>query len=475
MAAWVAEVLVPGVLSAPVDRVDLERSAIEVFAGNPPSPGSGISWEGLEYAVGDAAPIVRQVLAVREAQRLPRLQHLATLNEVRRRLEKGLTSIDEVRAVAAELTTLQAVVAMLPTIEGKPAPIVRDYARAVNDLEKIKKPGDLTRAARALPVLGRTLDSFHDVIVAPLVYAFAVAPSDQPLQTFATAWARHSLVPAGRADLRAWTAVAWQPARTDVRPGGGILVRGAYFALDVTLAEQRLPIVAPSGGGVVPRITGEDRQALVASISLTDNAGDANSEAATVLSAIAKGRAEIARWQTRPFTPDSLRAALEVALVDEWRVNLILLSAARNPTAALAALRPTEIWRLGGGTDALGVFGVPSTALDGCLCRRREISRAVEDLRSRVGMQGAFVAPDLMMRFGEQLARQKLPGGLSGMLLPIGVAMWLADVHQVDPSDWESLAAPQARTDFDQIETALLHLVALGVLAAPGGGGSPRQ
>ena len=123
-------------------------------------------------------------------------------------------------------------------------------------------------------------------------------PSDQPLQTFATAWARHSLAPAGRADLRAWTAVAWQPARTDVRPGGGILVRGAYFALDVTLAEQRLPIVAPSGAGVVPRITGEDRQALVASISLIDNAGDANSEAATVLSAIAKGRAEIARWQT---------------------------------------------------------------------------------------------------------------------------------------------------------------------------------
>ena len=414
------------------------------------------------------------MLAIRQVQRLPRLQHLAALNDIRRRLEKGLTSIDEVTAVAADLTALQAAVVMLPPVEGKPAPVVRDYARAVSDLAKIKKPGDVSRAARALPVIGRTLDSFHDVIVAPLVYALAVAPTDQPLQTFATAWARHSLVAAGRTDLRPWTAVAWQPARTDVRSGGGILVRGAYFAMDVTLAEQRLPIVAPSGAGVVPRITGEDRLALVASISLTDTVGDANIEAATVLSAIAKGRAEISKWQTQPLSPDSVRAGLEAALVDEWRVNLILAIAARNRTAAFATLRMTEIWRLGGGTEALGVFGVPSAALDGCLCRRREISRALEDLRSRVGAQAALVAPDLMMRFGEQLARQKLPGGLSGMMLPIGVATWLAAVHQVDPSDWESLASPQVRTALDQIETALLHLVALGVLAPPGGGGSPR-
>jgi hypothetical protein len=370
------------------------------------------------------------------------------------------------------MTRLQSAVALVPPIDDKPQPIVRDFKDATAELLKIKKPQDLKRVARQLPDVVRAINAVADATMTPLLYALAATPTDQPSQVVATAWRAHSFLPASSADHRPWTAIAWQ--RPEVEPGktSGLSVRGSYLNLDVPLSNSRLPQV-PIDTAAPARITGEDKAAIVQAITIVPSSPKTEDEGAAALEALAKGRAIANQYAQAPPDRATLRSRLREAGVDEWRTNLILWTAEKQPARAVAELRTTEIYRLGGGAGLSGSLGWPASMVDGCLCRLPVGRLGPEDMRGRVGVQAGAIDVDLLLRLSEDLATIKLPPRLATLLLPMMTADWINHVQQVGPYNWEALAGWPNHVPPAKVEDALLHLVSMGLLSPPRG--TPAQ
>ena len=470
LAGWFVEQFIPAFVPGETD--DLEQAVVAALAGGPTPNQAAISWEGQDYVIDLAGTVTKQVTAIRQSQHAPRLQDLAALQRVRRQIEHGVSTLDELAALATEMTRLQSAVALLPPIEEKPQPIVRDFKDATAELLKIKKAQDLKRVARQLPDVVRAINAVADATITPLVYALAAAPTDQPSQVVATAWRAHSFLPASSADRRPWTAIAWQRPEVEGGKASGLSVRGSYLNLDVPLSNSRLPQV-PVDTAAPARITGEDKAAIVQAITIDPSSPKAADDGAAVLAALGKGRAIAKQYAQAPPDRATLRSQLRQAGVDEWRTNLILWTAEKQPARALAALRTTEIYRLGGGAGLSGSFGWPASMVDGCLCRLPAGRLGPEDMRGRVGVQAGAIDVDLVLRLSENLAAIKLPPRLATLLLPMMTADWINHVQQVGAYNWEALSGWPDRVPSSKVEDALLHLVSMGLFSAPRG--SPAQ
>lgn len=464
LGGWFVEQFIPAFV--PGESADLEEAVVRALAGAPTPNSPTVSWEGQDYIIDIAGTVTKQVTAIRQSQHAPRLQDLAALQRVRRQIEHGVSTLDELTALATEMTRLQSAVALVPPIDDKPQPIVRDFKDATAELLKIKKSQDLKRVARQLPDVVRAINAVADATMTPLLYALAATPTDQPSQVVATAWRAHSFLPASSADHRPWTAIAWQ--RPEVEPGktSGLSVRGSYLNLDVPLSNSRLPQV-PIDTAAPARITGEDKAAIVQAITIDPSSPKADDEGPAVLDALAKGRAIANQYAQAPPDRATLRSRLREAGVDEWRTNLILWTAEKQPARALGELRTTEIYRLGGGAGLSGSLGWPASMVDGCLCRLPVGRLGPEDMRSRVGVQAGAIDVDLLLRLSEDLATIKLPPRLATLLLPLMTADWINHVQQVGPYNWEALAGWPNRVPPAKVEDALLHLVSMGLLSPP--------
>ena len=467
LAGWFVEQFIPAFV--PGGTADLEQAVVAALAGAPTPNRPTVSWEGQDYVVDTAGTVSKQVTAIRESQHAPRLQDLAALQRVRRQIEQGVASLDQLASLTTEMTRLQSAVAMVPPVDEKPQSIVRDFKDATAELVKIKKPQDLKRVSRQLPDVVRAINAVADATITPLVYALAATPTDQPSQVIATAWRAHSFLPASSADHRPWTAIAWQ--RPDVDPGrtGGLAIRGSYLNLDVPLTTSRLPQV-PIDTASPARITGEDKAAVVQAITLDPPSPTVADDGTTVLAALAKGRALASQWAQAPPDRATLRSSLRGAGVDEWRTNLMLWTAEKHPEQAFASLRATEVYFLGGGAALPASLGWPASMIDGCLCRLPPGRRTPEDVRGRVGVQAGAIDVDLLLRLSEDLATIKLPPRLATLLLPMMTADWLNHVQQVGASNWEALSGWPNRVPPSKVEDALLHLVSMGLLSPPRGG-----
>ncbi|HKV99367.1 MAG TPA: hypothetical protein VJN96_06070 [Vicinamibacterales bacterium] len=467
LAGWFVEQFVPAF--APIESPELEPAFVAALAGGPTPGTAEFSWEGQDYVVDTAGTVTKQVTAIRQSQHAPRLQDLAALQNVRRHIEKGVTSLDELQALTTEMARLQPAVAQVPAIDEKPQSIVRDFKDATAELGKIKKPEDLKRVSKQVPDVIRAINAVADAIMTPLLYAFAATPTDQPSQVIATAWRAHSFLPGSSADRRPWTAIAWQ--RPEVEPGktSGLTVRGSYLNLDLPLASTRLPQV-PIDTAVPARITGEDKAALVQAITLGPASPPAADEGAAMLAALGKGRALTSQWMQSPPDRVTLRSSLRSAGVDEWRTNVTAWTAERQPDRAFAALRATEVYYLGGGSALPAALGWPASLVDGCPCRLLPGRRVPEDVRGRVGVQAGALDVDLLLRLSEDLAAIKLPPRLATLLLPMMTADWLNHALQVGAYNWEALSGWPNRVPPSKVEDALLHLVSTGLLAPPRGG-----
>ena len=157
LAAWVADELAPAFATVSGDLGDLEHTVVAALAGAPTATTPTLSWEGLDYVIDVAGTVLKQVTAIRQAQHGPRLQDLVALEHVRHTLAQGVATVDQLKSVVAELTRLEAAVAAVPQVDGKPDPLVHEYRDTIADLAKITRTQDLKRTSRALPVIARTL------------------------------------------------------------------------------------------------------------------------------------------------------------------------------------------------------------------------------------------------------------------------------------------------------------------------------
>jgi hypothetical protein len=467
VAGWVAEHLLPAVTTAGLPPEDIEPAAIEGFVRRQ-APGLLLTWEGLPYVVDEAGPVIKQVLAVRAARRSPRLGHLAVLNDARRRVEREVKTLGEVKALAADLASVEDGVRSLSTDDGGPHELSRDYREAVQTLTRITRDRDISRARRTLDVMVRLLDAFADAILRSLAYAVAGAPTDEPPDLSADAWRRHVMQRESAADLRPVRQLVWQRSTAVVLARGGAVVRGAYLALDLALAESRLRSTARSPVAAAGAFEQLVSRAIVESVVMWQTEGPRRSPALErAASAIRAGRAAVSRWTDSPPPRAELRPLLQRARVDEARQNLILWLAERSPAKAASALTITELYRLGAADPAAPAWGGSSAPIDGCLCLSALGPWTPEDVRGWAsGALGSTLA-DVPLRLAEEVTALQLPAALTPAVLPMALRDWTSRVDQTSADDWIALTLWPRQLAAERVEEYLLQLVADGMLAPP--------
>ncbi|MEO7192728.1 MAG: hypothetical protein ABI051_16895 [Vicinamibacterales bacterium] len=465
VGAWVSQKLLPAVLPQIVPDADFERRAFTVFT-TPRTAPETFSWEGLSYTNDPSGLVARSALAMRQSRRGPRLQDLVALTDAERRLEGPVASVADLQKIVDLFAPIEPVLATLPKRIGKFPPIARNFQDSVVRLRQITKPGDLKRVARERLVMLTTLDSVTDAVVPSILYALAGSPTSVPA-VLGDAWFLHDLQdPEFGEHRRPWRDTAWQIPTGTVRQRGGTSMVGSLLAVDVALADARLVRLpaaeVPSGTiidpGAAPAIT-----RLLASGAWRNADGLADVVAKTI-----EGRRRVEAWRAQsPPTPDVARA-LRAALVDPWRINLMLWRASQGHAHAFDELRPTELYRLGGGDRMPEQLGAPEGFIDGCLCRARLEMPSLENLRGRRIGIGSAVAGDLSLRLAEHLTPLKLPLTLVPTLLPAAVQDWLDQISQLWLDDWEGFALWPRRVPMDRVEDYLLQLIATGAWVPAG-------
>jgi hypothetical protein len=471
---WVTDQLLPLFVPDDTPAAQAESVAVTAVGAEPIGSRVHLTWEGLPYVVNTQGPWVRDVLAVRAASPTPSVGDLLAFEASRRRLERGLKNTDELAAFLVDLEPLRAVIRAVPAEVAPQDTMLGDFNDIVKSLQDLSKGKDLSKALRQLPALTQLVGTVNDAVIPPLVYAFAVAPTGQPAAVYAGAWRDHALGPSPQDAPSSWRQVAWRIPESEPRTGGGLLLRGSWFAIDVALAASRMPRVTEEGIGAEGPFL-PDRAVLIGTLSL--RADHPSEDAATlerVMTNLQRGRDQAAAWRTTPPSRDELRAALHRAAVDRWRANVVLWLVDRRSELAAAELTLTELARLGGEPDLPAGWGASSQPFDGCWCMTSPGARPSDDFRGyfKAGVPGAL-ATDLPLRLAEHLARLHLPLSLVVDLLPAATADWLWHVTPYGPDDWQALSAWPKLVDATRVEKYLLRLVADGKLVPPDGGLHP--
>jgi hypothetical protein len=451
-----------------------ESVAVTAFATAPTSSQVHLTWEGLPYVVDTRSPSVRGVLAIRSASPAPTIGDLLALDAARRRLGRGIKTVDELKAFIVDLEALRSVIRAVPAAVTPQDSLMDDFGDIMKSLRDLSKPKDLSKVSRQVPALARLVGVVSDSVIPPLVYALAVAPTDHPAAVYAGAWNDHTMRPALTDAPGSWKQLAWRIPQSESRTGGGLLLRGSWFAIDLAMAESQMPNVTEAGIGAVGPFL-PDRAVLISALILrADHSSEDPATLERVVASLQRGRDQAATWRTSPPSRDGLRAALHGAAVDGWRTNVVLWLVGRQADDAPAALTLTELTRLGGERDLPAGWGASSQAFDGCWCMTSLGARPNDDFRGyfKLGVPAAL-ATDVPLRLAEHLTRLHLPLSLVVDLVPSATADWLWHVMPYGPDDWEALAAWPKLLDGTQVEKYLLRLVADGKLVPPEGGLHP--
>jgi hypothetical protein len=466
VADWILRRLL--IALSPPGSSDLltERDAIRALVRAPEASDVRFTWAGLTYIVDEAGPAERDVVALRLASPAPDLGRLMTASGLVDRLARGITSVEELRnwlnAFALERSTVE----HLPFEAERVKTLVETFDRIVASLEKIKKPQDLSRAVRQAPAVGEIVDAVTDAVVPPLVYALAVTPLNRPAGIFADTWRQHSLLPLFGESAKQWQDMAWRFAASEPRTGGGTIIRGSFFGLDVMLAESRMPRRPPTEGASLDE---PDLNVLIEALVLRGGVPSAAEVEATI-AALDRGRATVQTWRVTPPSRELMQAALASAAVDPRRANAFLWTLAHDPDAARRALTVTELVRLGEGRvpDA---WGVQMKAIDGCPCQKVLTPRSIDDWRGswQKGLPAAMTF-DLSLRLVEHVHHLGLPALLVDALRPAATLDWVTHMTPFTQDDWQALPGWPHDLSETRVQEYVMALVARGILVAPGSG-----
>jgi hypothetical protein len=304
-----------------------------------------------------------------------------------------------------------------------------------------------------------------DAVVPPLVYALAVSPLHRPAGVYADTWQQHTLLSPEAPTVKDWQLIGWKLPTSDVRAGGGTILRGSYFGLDVVLAETRLPR-SPAAPRTGLGLTESAQQTLREMLVLRP-AVPSVSHVEAALGALRRGRTTIATWKATPPARNEMYSALVAAGVDGRRANALIWTLGHQSEAASNALSLGELLRLGGGALP-ATWGAMMKAIDGCPCVRPAPLFSIESWRGSwpTGVPAA-IDVDLELRLAEHLSDLRLPPLLIDFVRPAATADWIEHARQSMPDDWEALLAWPRGLERAQVEEYVLALVRQGTLVPP--------
>jgi hypothetical protein len=339
----------------------------------------------------------------------------------------------------------------------------RDVAAA---LQRAAQRADRAGAARLAPAILVLAEALLARGLTELVYATAQGRPERAGFSAEEAAARHDFgarLNGVRKALGPWE----HPVLTSSGTERDSRVTGSLLGLDVALAPFSLVRLSSKLPPVKPTLNENDRRALVESVVLVRELGDADRD--QIVDAMRKGRDRLAAVAT----PDQAMTIADEIGMGAARHNLLVWSVTRAPDRVPAFLSPSELLWLGLGPariDArLHAWGAPARARLGCLCLQLFEPRPLEPFTGRWG-SGIFATafPDLNLRLAELLAELRMPASLVGPVLTSATLELVNNTASRDPDDRRALVEFVAALTLDRLEQYLALLTTDGPLVPIG-------
>jgi hypothetical protein len=473
---WVGRELRPMMATAD----DVESGLIAQLAGAHAAAPIRVTWEGQRYRLDLAGPEDRRLHRIREKQGGVPLDFALDLETVARSLAAETATRPDVTAGIDALTKMAAAIAPQPKSDERLLPpgaeALRDphesLVKAVADLRKVEKSGDVKKAAHAVEPLTSAAEAIAGEALLSIAYALDLGdPDGTALLAGNVAW-RHDFG-FGTSDPETRARTAWSLPKQEVAPGVPWHVSGSALGLDVALAPLALRRVDTGRVSDAPKLTSNERQTFAVSVALmnpfalTDAARDA------IAGGIVRGRARVAAVSLQ--TADALADAIAM---DGWRRRAAKWSIAHDPGRVASMFSLTELLSLGGvdssapGVDAWGMSAFVSS---GCLCTHLAPPGGWWNLtgRPQLGLLATTVA-DLNLHIAATLHDLGLPAAIARNVLSAAVQDYIDEVRPNDNEDWLTLVRAAQAVPRERIEDYVAEITADGPLvpdtpSAPGG------
>ena len=374
LVQWFDRVVRP--ILAPGDS--FERALIASLSGPPPTaarPARHVRWEGADYVFDLAGAERRRLERVRERQGSVSIDVALDLRGIAQTLGGSPVRLDHVTAAVDSLrASIDAIPAPAREVEREglppgvePRPDVRAAVHtALDELEKMARTKDLTRAGRIGADLVADADEIAAEALVSLAYALDVGNPDSPVFLAGDVSRRHDFgfrgtVSEGR--LRA----PWTLPRQDVAPGLAWHVDGSLLGLDVALARlglrrlgMELPIEAPT-------LSSNQRETFIVSAALLDAYALDDATRDAIVDAVASGRQRVQRLVGHPEDVVEIGEAIGM---DGWRRRAAGWVVAHEPAHLEALFSQAELLALGGISPRIDLqpWGMSAIATAGCLC-----------------------------------------------------------------------------------------------------------
>ena len=448
VARWIDASYLPAVGGVPPDG-GAEDAVLRAFAGRGPLRGPDgaprvVIVEDVSYRIDPSAPALVRFQDVRERQGGWALDPVLTLSREVRALAAA-QSIDDVSSRAAAIAkSVEAIGAAKSTGPGEDAGgrVVEQLKELVEDLEKIRKPGDVKKA----PSLASRLEGPADWCLARTLVALAYTPSlwsEEGSELLAgDPSVRHDF---GLADPpgEQRTRNPWQVAQEGHEGTGRWHMTGSLLALDVGLSRQALRRISTDTLPPPPVIKANDRAALAEAVVLA-NVHDYDAATLTSLvDALRGGRARVAALAAAPADLDAVARA---ARLDPLRRQLVAWSLGRDREHVKSFFSAGDLWSLGqeGALPAAsrGAWGTSGWSFEGCLCLEYPPFQLWSSLTGRYGKALIVsLVPDTTLLVAEAVEEHGLPAELTLSVLAAASQDVIDSLRPAHDDDWMGMVA----------------------------------
>jgi hypothetical protein len=412
----------------------LERELLRLLAGPEPVAPRAFEWEGTRYRVDLTAAELARLTAFLGEHPRPYLTVAAALSATAHALAAAPVTAVAMRphaaAVAEALRGLE-----LPDDEQVDDLAARQKA-VVEAVDRLASPGAAV-VSRAVSALREFADHLVARGLTEMVYATALGQPDSIAIPVGEAAARHDF---GLASSGTRRRTAWQLPVAGADSRTGWRVTGSLLGLDVRLAEFALMRLSNRPPPRRPTLNDEDRRVFVESAAVIDPYGMSDAEAASIVSAIRRGRTRLGAVRS---AADVETLATDLSLSPARR-TLLAWTAAHDPARVPAFMSASELLWIGleprTPVRRFDAWGVSAESRLGCLCAQMIDGRPWETVAGRWtwGMM-ASVFPDLNLRLTEVLADLGMPAILVGPLLAPATLELVNGVTSRDPDDRRAL------------------------------------
>ena len=441
ITAWVNDKLLP-VLSAPggapmpaATAGSIDAALLAAVAGpRATGPPRRLEWEGQRYHVDIGGGELERLTRVREKQVGTPFDLALRLARIGRRFSEPPASLDGVRDAAAALTMAAADLAATARTAADRERVVT-IREAIQTLEAVRRPGDLSSARKVSAPLTAIADTMLGDALLSLAYACDLGDPESTILIAGDPSVRHDFgygLPSHDARVKAM----WSVALTETRNGPSHLV-GSMLALDLAMAARALRRIDTDRIPEAPMLNLVQRDSFAATVAVMDPRALTDEARDEIAALIDRGR----RRLNAPGPEMSAAIARELQL-DGWRTRALIWTARHEPDRIAGLLTMAELLVLGGGTPAaFNAWGTYALRTRGCLCAELAVPGGWQSWwgLSQVGLPATLVS-DLPLRVAVVLHNLQLPAVLAKPVLAAAMQDFVDGVNPTDGNDWLTLA-----------------------------------